>query len=408
MQEIKVTVIEFGDRKHFQMQFIDPITRKKKTRSTGIARTGLKKDRVEAERVAAKWEAELREGRYSDPSKITWAEFRRRYEDEVLSGLAKQTDVKSQIVFNLVERILNPTRLMDVTADRLSTFTSELRKQEFCKGKRQPARSETTIAGYLAHLRAALNWGASIGMIAKSPKFPIIKRTKGSTKMKGRAITAEEFDRMVEKVPKVVGESSAEAWIHFLRGMWLSGLRLTESLNLTWDDSSKLMVDMDGEYPLFNIPAEHQKNFKDQVLPIAPEFVEFLRETSCERRTGFVFHPTSRNGRQRVGRHVAIKIISAIGRAAGVKVHESPKTGKLKYASAHDLRRAFGERWAPRVMPTTLQLMMRHESIETTLRFYVGRNAQTAAKIIWQAYAALPSNTSGNTAPSAQEKSTHD
>ncbi len=156
------------------------------------------------------------------------------------------------------------------------------------------------------------------------------------------------------------------------------------------------MVDMLGEYPLFNIPAEHQKNFKDQLLPIAPEFVEFLSETPVTDRTGFVFNPPSISGRKRIGRQGAIKVISNIGKAAGVKVHEEANSRKVKYASAHDLRRAFGERWAPRVMPTTLQLMMRHESIETTLRFYVGRNAQTAAKVIWQAYENRPGNKSGN------------
>ncbi len=45
-----------------------------------------------------------------------------------------------------------------------------------------------------------------------------------------------------------------------------------------------------------------------------------------------------------------------------------------KYASAHDLRRSFGTRWASRVKPTTLQLLMRHESIETTLKYYVAQD----------------------------------
>ena len=40
--------------------------------------------------------------------------------------------------------------------------------------------------------------------------------------------------------------------------------------------------------------------------------------------------------------------------------------------SAHDLRRSFGERWASRLMPQVLKELMRHESIETTLNFYVG------------------------------------
>lgn len=58
----------------------------------------------------------------------------------------------------------------------------------------------------------------------------------------------------------------------------------------------------------------------------------------------------------------------------------------MKYASAHDLRRAFGERWAARIMPAQLRELMRHESIETTLRYYVGTNAERTADACWVAF----------------------
>ena len=57
---------------------------------------------------------------------------------------------------------------------------------------------------------------------------------------------------------------------------------------------------------------------------------------------------------------------------------------RVKYASAHDLRRSFGDRWAKRVMPAELKEMMRHESIETTLRYYVSSNAERTAETCWQ------------------------
>jgi hypothetical protein len=44
--------------------------------------------------------------------------------------------------------------------------------------------------------------------------------------------------------------------------------------------------------------------------------------------------------------------------------------------------------------------LMRHESIETTMKFYVGRSAQRTADILWQAHEQALSNSSGNT-PSA-------
>jgi integrase len=71
------------------------------------------------------------------------------------------------------------------------------------------------------------------------------------------------------------------------------------------------------------------------------------------------------------------KVVSSIGEKAKVRVDVK------KTASAHDLRRAFGERWAARLMPAQLMELMRHETIETTLSYYVGRNAERTAAILW-------------------------
>lgn len=57
-----------------------------------------------------------------------------------------------------------------------------------------------------------------------------------------------------------------------------------------------------------------------------------------------------------------------------------------KFASAHDLRRSFGTRWAPKVKPVTLQLLMRHRSIETTLKYYVAQDADEIADELWKAF----------------------
>ena len=70
-----------------------------------------------------------------------------------------------------------------------------------------------------------------------------------------------------------------------------------------------------------------------------------------------------------------------------MKVNTDAK-GKVKYASAHDLRRSFGERWATRVMPQVLMELMRHASIKATMRYYVGRNAQRTADALWAAHKA--------------------
>jgi integrase len=138
---------------------------------------------------------------------------------------------------------------------------------------------------------------------------------------------------------------------------------------------------------LLRIPAELEKGHQDRLLPIAPEFAEFLLRTPEDHRTGRVFKPEpEKTGRKTLTIIRVIKIMALIGEKSGVVVHVSPKTGKKKYASAHDFRRAFGDRWALRVMPPVLMQLMRHESIETTMRFYVGRSVQATADVVWEAY----------------------
>jgi hypothetical protein len=86
---------------------------------------------------------------------------------------------------------------------------------------------------------------------------------------------------------------------------------------------------------------------------------------------------------------------SKIGEAAGAKVNTDPRAGKVKFASSHDLRRSFGERWAPRVMPQVLRELMRDESIDTTLRFFVGRKCQATADMLGKSNQSRRETTAG-------------
>src|ERR1700733_5492693 len=122
MKEFKVTVVKYPDRTNLMLRYIDPITGKQQCKS---AKTTIKRD---AERAAAKWECELRDGRYAAPCRIARADFRRRYEDEALPSLAERTAESRCTVMNHVDRILSPRLLSDVTAERLSYFESKLRE----------------------------------------------------------------------------------------------------------------------------------------------------------------------------------------------------------------------------------------------------------------------------------------
>lgn len=67
-------------------------------------------------------------------------------------------------------------------------------------------------------------------------------------------------------------------------------------------------------------------------------------------------------------------------------MHTHSKTGKVKFASAHDLRRSFGNRWARKVTTPVLQKLMRHESISTTMGYYVDLDADEIAEDLYKAH----------------------
>ena len=73
--------------------------------------------------------------------------------------------------------------------------------------------------------------------------------------------------------------------------MYRAGLRLSESLELYWDRDDRLCVDLSGHHPMLAIPGELEKGGKDRLLPVAPEFAEFLLATPEAERTGPVFNP---------------------------------------------------------------------------------------------------------------------
>lgn len=383
MEDIKVLVTKRDGRRFWMAYYIDPITGKQKFRSTKAT------TKREADKFAGKWEAELRTGKYKAPSKITWEEFRDRFFDEHCSSKAEHTIKRYATAFNKLEQHAPAKMLRDVSAELLSQFQRKLRKS---------GNVEATIACDLRHLKASLQWAVDMELLPSVPKVKMPKKVKGASAMKGRPITMEELERMIAKIPAVVGKADHTQWERILWGFWYSGLRLGEAVDLFWNGNYGIIVQMDMRRPMLMIPADHEKGGKDRLLPITPDFAAYLETIPVEERTGRVFPVQHKRGHATTKRETIGKIISDIGSEAGVKVKD--EKGKLKFASAHDLRRAFGQRWSRKVMPIVLKELMRHDNINTTLEYYIGQDAESIADAVWEA---ADVNSSMNT----EQKSRH-
>ncbi len=391
--EITVKVNSYGPGRPLSLVWYDPVSGRK------VAKSAKTTDWREAERQAGELEKELRSGRYASPSKLTWADFRKRYEAEKLPMLSVKTAEAFKSAANHLERVLNPDRLAKLTAQTISQFQAKLR---------EGGMTEVTIAATLRHLRAALSWGVDQGLLPAVPKM-VIPQAGGA---KGRAVTAEEFDRMVAAAEKVRPDDSA-AWVHYLTGLWLSGLRLEESLGLSWDQDAPFTIDLTGRRPAFRIYAEAQKARRDERLPMTEDFYGFIMQTPEAERHGRVFRLNGVKSNCPITTKEVCRIVSAIGRRAGVVVATVEKRkrvdGKLttttvkKFASAHDLRRAFGTRWSSRIMPPVLRRLMRHADIGTTMKYYVTLDADAVGDELW-GRDWESGNTSGNNRPQKAQK----
>jgi integrase len=367
--EIRVYVFKRGGRSNYVCQWTDPITGKTKMKSAGTA------IRREADRFAARLEETLKAGRVVDPMSTLWAVLADRYENEPLSSRARATLYKFKAVRSWVEKCINPKLARSLDASEVSKLQSHMRTAGL---------EEATIRSSLQALRACLRWGKRLGLLADSPFIDMPERCN---KAKGRPVEFTEFLKMLDCVIDVVGEPHMERMKFLLCGLWLSGLRLDEALRLTWQPTlDGFYLQRDGEAWRIKIEANADKSTEERLLPLAGDFVAFLGEVPEADQHDFVFNPTV-DGQltERMRMDTCSKVISRIGRKAGIIVAQHPpkpgtKEPRIKYASAHDLRRSFATRWADELTEEQLKDLMRHKCISTTNNFYAIHRARKAEK----------------------------
>ena len=376
----------------FQLRYVCPIENRPIRVSVGS------RDKDEAARMKAELEAKLLLGIDARPGKekpagpdMAWDDFREQYRVLQLTTVRDSTTIHAESRLDLAERILKPRTLGDVAdPNALQRLQANFLAGE--QSRRNKPRSAHTVRGYMNSVLSAMNWAYLQGWLPVAPKLRKIKTAKQKA-MKGRPITAQEFQKMLDATAKVVGDEAAESWKHILRGLWASALRLDELMHVSWEKPGAIRpVWKDGKHPVLEIPAAMQKNDTDESIPLHPWFEDVLLETPDGQRTGWVFNPLSlqlKRGRevapQRPDAEWVGKVIGRIGKEAGVEVEPADeRTGRpTKFATAHDLRRSCGERLRDAgVPPLVICRVMRHSSWETTRKHYAPGNVQSDAEVL--------------------------
>lgn len=387
----KVRIVQPAGRP-FQLRYKCPIEKREIRISTGG------RDEEEAERLKAELEAKLILGIEARSGKektvgpeMEWSHFREQYRVLHLMTVRDGTATHAESRLDLAERILKPKSLGDV-ADPNLLQQLQAKLLAGASSRRKKPRSAHTVRGYMNSVLASLNWAHLQGWLPTAPRIRKIKTPKQKV-MKGRPITSEEFQKMLDATAGVVGEETAASWMHVLRGLWESALRLDELMHVSWDKPGTIRPIWKAKHlPVLEIPAAMQKNDTEENIPLLPWFETVLLETPAESRSGWVFNPESLQ--LKLGRKIRHhrpdaewvgKIIARIGKDAGIIVEPADeRTGRpTKYATAHDLRRSCGERLRNLgVPPLVICRVMRHSSWETTRKHYAPGDIQQDAAVL--------------------------
>lgn len=284
----------------------------------------------------------------------TMADFRERLKTNHYPTIAYDTRRAYSNALNALERHCRPQLLVDVTKAMLLDFRAKILAD---------GGSKATASSYVNHVRCCLTVGFHEGMIPAVPDWPRQKRGQTGRKMKGFVLTEAEVRRWIkrEKNPAI-----QDALIILA----LSGFRRKDIATITWSSDDANYIDLDSK-PYPTITLTEQKSGKVGVYPMPPMLARYLTKTRPKRkdRVGKLSRIKGT-----IGQHG--KVIAASGRRT--KIRRGTKS-----PMAQDLRRTFGSYWAKRLLPQELQLLMRHESIETTMLFYANIGTGTLAFKMW-------------------------
>ena len=322
----------------------------------------------DARRAVVKKEDELKATYACSNGPETWGGFLAEYKERFLESTSRSNRTCWRGVVSYLEQAAREAghdlkHLDDITPNLLHRMRALI--SEDC--------ADSTVETYTATLLSGLRKAQKLGWMHQVPAVVRDGRKIRDTDPNIRHMTGEEFDRWCENIRKKFGKR-ADGHIAASGAMFWGGIRLFEVLDFHWTDERYHVPLLDQEYPAVLFSTK-QKNRMRQLVPIAPEFAELLR--NLPHRDGWVFElQHARNGRYQDAEKLSRRY-SEVAEKASIYVGS-------KRATAKHLRKAFCSRWAQRVMPARLMQLARHASIQTTMQYYVGRNVNADAADLWE------------------------
>jgi integrase len=371
-KRIVVWVQHFNDRPHLMLQWLDPVTGKRRSKSAETCNP------LDAEAKRKDLEYELNHGLHVEPARIAWAAFRALFEREYLSGLRPRSRLAIGAALDRFERHGCPKLLRAIDARVLSSFVAALRVAPV---RGRVGYSPMTIRLNLDFLRTALGWARAQKFIHELPAFPAVKVPK----KRPQPVPGESF----EKLMAAAKDQQTRAYL--LCG-WLAGLRLSEAFELEWEPSPRWpWLDLGRDRVV--LPAEFAKADADQWVPLDPQLRAAL--LALPRRGRKVFSFRARSGKPVLYTAVSERV-KQLAKRAGVRL------------TMHTLRKGFGCRYAGKVPAQVLQRLMRHSTIRVTMDYYANIDDAVEEAVLGKRNTSRNSGVSAPIAEAAPDDATAD
>jgi integrase len=316
-----------SDRNGYVLKFYCPIAKTRIRRACGT------RDRREAQRIRRECRERLHNGKYVDSGGAITAKHESSYQpivripaDSVSTGGRswetcrddyrhhRAVRIRSSSLVNALSRVDIAERIFKryrvehgmpevfAVTEMLNLPMLEYLQDRLLAGElsRFPQRSVNTVNSIMAGVMTFVRFCQRRGWIETVPP---VQRLDVDGVMRGRPVTADEFARMLDAVPTVVGPHHAESWRFTLRVLWESGFRVADVMDFSWDDERHIRPNWtDRGHPTIMIPST-QKNGREQEVPMLPGLRELLECIPPSQRAGWIVNPLTK---EHVGREDAM------------------------------------------------------------------------------------------------------
>lgn len=320
------------------VQWQDPITYR--------TRTETFRDKALALDVAARRRREFKEGRAVGIKTVSYDDFVSVHLADINSQLSTGSYTEHKRALEQFKQACRPNRLTDIDFDMLARFRT---------ARQQDGISPATVNKCLRTLQAALERAVKRNYIKVNP-FIGNRRALWADELEPEIyiISPDEFKALLDYCPD-------DKWRAIVTIAYYGGLRRGEILALRWSDIDYI----NGMIQVVNTESHKTKSRKIRKVPMTTQVIATLGKLGImSLKTGLIF----RNADGGPLFHNISRSLENIMYRAGLVDTQ----GKCLF-TLHDLRRTCAtEMLRSGVSPKTVQRILGHANLTTTMRYYVG------------------------------------